>query len=168
MPENNPYTPPQAAVADDPSTGQTKPKGVLVLQIFAILVALLCVAILGRGVWSVIEVRADALPSIVADNWTWYAKRVAMLLASVSLVFMLEKRSQLSRWSGIAWLGFIMITTVFGLDPPDFSTTPWAEIAGYFLGMCLVESPMALLLYFAAYSKKARAYFSTNPEPARS
>jgi len=169
MPQNNPYSPPVAAVADDPSAAQTKPKGILVLQIFAILVALFVVAILGRDIWSVLEWRADQLPTIVADHWSWYAKRVAMLLASVSLVFLLQRRTRLGRWCGIAWLGFVMITVMFGPDPPDFSAVAWGQIFGYFLGMAVVEAPMALILYFAAFTKRARSYFSTAaPVPARS
>ena len=162
MQTDNRYSPPQASVAEGLTTQQAKPKGVLVLQILAVLFTLLFIAGLGSNLWQRFE-RGEAVDWEVAYRWAWYLKRIAMMFASAGLVFLLQWRSQFARWSGVAWLAFVMIALAVG-PAPNFYKGSAAQITEYFTVMAIAQPLLGLILYFAAFSKKARAYFRSEPK----
>jgi hypothetical protein len=157
MPGGNRYSPPKAAVTDGPVTLLSKPKGVLALQVLAGLLALL----LAYGMsTNLLDDWRDNMHWVIASRWEWYARRFALMLASVGLIFLLQWRSQFARWSGVAWLAFVMLTPLLGVRP-NFSMASAHVIKEYLITMAIGQPLLALVVYFAAFSRKARAYFSS-------
>jgi len=156
MEENHRYSPPLATVADDPSDLQAKPKRILVLQVVIAFISLLIAFGLVRTAYG--DLTDDTHPSI-RTPWDWYASRIAMMSANAGFIFLLQWRSQFARWSCIAWAVSAMVVPVVAEWP--LSDRDLREIA-------MVYVPLALLLYFATFSMKARAYFSNSPGTARS
>jgi len=157
----NRYSPPQAPVTDSLTDQQPKPKGVLVLQFLAGMLALLIAFGVVRSLpWFSED---DALARwYLAHFWPSFLRRIAMMIVSGALVFLLQWRSQFARWSGVAWLALVMITPLVAFRP-NFSTASAYRVNEYLTVMGIALPLFALVMYFAAFSKKARAYF--RPEP---
>jgi hypothetical protein len=156
MEENHRYSPPLAAVADEPSGLQAKPKRILALQVVIAFAALLMAWGIAQTVYGELS---DNPYSAFGPTWHWYVSHILAMLASVGLIFLVQWRSQFARWSTVVWIVGCMVVPVVAEWP--LSDRDLREIA-------MVYVPLALLLYFATFSMKARAYFSNSPGTARS
>lgn len=170
MTNHNPFSPPLSAVADEPPVQAAKPKAILVLQIGSGLLGLLFAASLARSAWNINEWREHLSVHLGASVWIWHLIRFALVVASLALVLILQRRSQASRWIAVAWLVImIIVVPISGPKLPNYSTEPIGKISAYVVAMVLLQAPFALLIFFSAFSKKARAYFAgSNAGPARS
>ena len=156
MEENHRYSPPLAAVADEPSGLPAKPKRVLALQVVIAFASLLMAWGIAQTVYGELS---DNPYSEFGPTWHWYVSHILAMLASVGLIFLLQWRSQFARWSCIAWAVSAMVVPVVAEWP--LSDRDLREVA-------MVYVPLTLSLYFGTFSKKARAYFSHSPGTVRS
>ena len=112
-----------------------------------------------KALWN--QVLAEQFSALFSDAATrsWYLVRFAMVVANVVTLVMVQHRSQVSRWIAIAGVMAIILWVVL-IPPPDFSTEPGSVMVAFYL---IILAPLALLLYFVGFSKKARAYFASAP-----
>jgi hypothetical protein len=159
----NPYSPPEAIVADaqTPDTVPAKPWSVTVLQVVAAL--LLAFSAFGayRYVAGVAQYKRLGVDvSQVIPNIAW---RAALPLALFVLLFQLPKRTQIGRWLGVlfiaSWLALPGYLFIFPAKPIGDSIS---NILGALIGCLLITAPFAWWLYAFGFSRKARAYFRSS------
>lgn len=158
MNTHNPYSPPTAAVTDavPPAAVVRKPVSVWLLQVVCGLAAL---AVLFVFVAGIVDWRATS----PGDNrrHVLLASMFFLLLIVAVLVWALiaaQRRSQFGRWLGVFLLGSVIAILILIVSKSTVAgQESFTSVLG---GGAVVFTPTALLLYFSAFSKRARAWYT--------
>lgn len=151
MSTHNPYTPPAATVSDAPLRVAiaSKPVSVWLLQIVCGLAVFVILNAVPRSFakWSA------APPGDIARVALLIAVLLELLVASLFAwtIVAAQRRSQFGRWLGVFMMAILISIVAFA-----FSN---AGILGRFTVTASALAPLGLLLYFPAFSKRARAWY---------
>jgi hypothetical protein len=160
MNTRNPYTPPTAPVSDAalPVAVTRKPISVWLLQIVCVLAVLMILMTLARsfGAWR--EAAPDSISRVAVRT-----SMLVQLLIVALLVWTLiaaQLRSQFGRWLGVFIMGSLIAILMLVVAKSRFEPETFATVLGRYTGGVLVLTPLGLLLYFPAFSKRARAWYA--------
>ncbi len=168
MNTHNPYTPPNAPVSDAPLSAAVvrKPVSVWLLQLICAL------AVLGFLYGLITSIgRLAASQADIARLSLLVSLLLRLLTASlfVTTIIAAQRRSQLGRWLGTLLLAILVATMVFGfIKTTTLAGVSLPTLVGYFIGSALVLTPLMLLIYFSAFSKRARTWYGKASTEARS
>ena len=71
-----------------------------------------------------------------------------------------QLRSQFGRWLGVFIMGSVIAIMMLIVAKSRFEPESFATVLGRYAGGVLVLTPLGLLLYFSAFSKRARAWYA--------
>jgi hypothetical protein len=168
MNPHNPYTPPTAPVADTapPAIVVRKPVSVWLVQIVCALAVLLFLYGLSTSIGSL-----TASQGGIARVSLLVSLLLRLLVASlfVTTIIAAQRRSPLGRWLGVFIIGSLLVLCVLAsVKTPSVAQESFATRLGGFIGIALVLVALGLLLYFSAFSRRARAWYGGAPIDARS
>ena len=165
---HNPYTAPRTDVEDAHAPAR-KPLAIFLFQVLLALGVAFVVIDFGRIVWDIVKYSRNGPINFNGPWWIWIGWHLLLGGASTWTLFALQRRSIFSRWMTVVWLA-VAIAGIVAIGPSlSVASESSAAMVGYFIGMALTASPFALLVYFSAFSRRARAYFGVGLRtPARS
>jgi hypothetical protein len=157
---HNPYTPPTTQVADaePPRPVVRKPISVFLLQLVCALLTLLLLS----GIPTVFKVWR------FADGMARVASLISLLLQLlfVSLfvwtIIATQRRSQFGRWLGVFLMGSAVALLVLAAFQMRYrgEELPMATTLGFYIGFALSILVPLSLVYFPAFSRRARAWYA--------
>ena len=150
MNTHNPYSPPTAPVTDALQPVVRKPVSVWLLQIVFALAALIILISLPNSfaAWRVTQAGAIARVALLVGL-------LLQLLVTTLFIWTIiatQRRSPFGRWLGLFMMGVLISILLFAF----FN----AEIMDRYSIMAQIFTPLGLLLYFSAFSKRARAWYA--------
>jgi len=156
MTAHNPFAPPLSDLSVLPKDDSPirKPRSVWVMQILGGLFALGNAFGLGLSVYRAILLQV--LSS--AGTWKQFAWELCLVVALVSMLWQLPKRSRIGRNIGLGLIALLVygaISSQRGTNSPNLSFT-----IGQWSGTALVVLILVYWAYAFAFSEKARHYFS--------
>jgi len=157
MKTHNPYAPPTTPVFDTapPMVVVRKPVSVWLLQIVCALAALVILIALPNSfeAWRVTPPGAIARVALIVSLLLQLMVATLFIWTTIAA----QRRSQFGRWLGVFMMGILISILVFAFYN--------AGILGRDAVTALVLSPMGLLVYFSAFSKRARAWYAKPSVP---
>jgi len=159
----NPYSPPEASVADAvvADTPPPKPWAVTVMQVVGpVLLVAVSYAVV-RNFMNMLQWQKAGVD--ITRMLTNYSTRAVIPLLLLYMLFQLPKRTQLGRWLGILLIALIIAVPLYFfvfVNPVRLSSS--AAAMGQLIGFLITTLPFLYWLYAFGFSKKARAYFRTS------
>ena len=163
MTDHNPYSPPVAQVADTAEPAR-KPIAVWLLQLIAAIIVVVGALGIMRGLWFVQQVNEHKRININGPTVSWFLQHFAIVAFAAASIFVVQRRSIFGRW--FAFVSVLALVSAVTWNSPQFpqpSERYRADLFQYFSGAALVYGPLLLLIFFCAFSRKARAYYSHPP-----
>lgn len=161
--EHNPYTPPQADIAEPISDDRVRrPIAVwlliILLTLFTVMFAIAFLRFVGAVAtnWSQIQGMGQLVVNLV-----W---RFMLILGFAAAVIGAYRRQPWSKWFGLVLLVSLAAVFIFGVDNTHYVNS--AERAGGQVARVLAPLLLAWWAYALVFSSKARRYFSKSRSEA--